>query len=701
MHVWPQASPWWTAALCALSFASMGGSLASVHVLAADVALAEPQVHMVARVHPAPNRAGWNNTPVTVSFFCDETVPAGACPGPVNLADEGSNLIVTRSALRSTGENVWASATVNIDWTPPTVALVSPVDGSTTAGPSIAITASVADTMSGPSRAACNLADAPLADRAVSCAVALGKGRNAIIVQASDTAGNSASASIHAVRATTVEKISASPSWRTVTVRGESKLALSDDHGREVLGAEWSSSAPAIAEVVVKNGAATVFGRAAGKAMLTATRNGLSIGVTVVVVDMEARAPDDPFLLPPGSTFWSVPASTSDAVPVSQLDGRGPDLVLVDHTAAHTTLRFLHDGSELTRETIPSLRADAVTGDDFGGVLLSQNGTTKGGRPALGGGTMMRAGGGTGGSWVYRSDREFLSGPVLGLSGVISILESSSQDGPAMVDRGTTLTERPAWLVRIDGRTGRVLSRIELPMSRRCSGARCQLSPWVRGHPIGDMDGSTCLLVVTGQHDEELDRTLRSAEYSLQLLRIRPDGTATYRELAHGAARDGEMPRAWPTALAVNGDGRLLGVTLHAAGVPLWVIDDDSVSTMAMGSNVAIESVVADVEQTLIGTRVDDRGGRTTPFTTSFDADTLTQRWRVEGSPVVPADDGAIVEDGGDGHLRVIDGAGRALAAWVVPNVEFWGADTWLRSDADNVSAVIGPAADYALFTLR
>src|SRR5829696_5707514 len=74
---------------------------------------------------PLPNGAGWNNTNVTVSFQCDDTlsgVPSGTCPANVSLESDGADQSVTRSVTDAAGNS--ASDTVSnidIDKTAPTV----------------------------------------------------------------------------------------------------------------------------------------------------------------------------------------------------------------------------------------------------------------------------------------------------------------------------------------------------------------------------------------------------------------------------------------------------------------------------------------------------------------------------------------------------------------------------------------------------
>jgi hypothetical protein len=620
----------------------------------------------------------------------------------VGLATEGRDQVVTRSATLHSGKKVWASAKVSIDWTSPTVIVGSPIDGSTTEAQAISMTASVEDGLSGPSLATCNLADAAIVERSVTCTVPLARGRNALIVQASDTAGNSASASVHVLQSTVVEGISASPSKLTVTVKGESRLDVRDDHGR-VVNAHWSSSEPAIAEVLSERGIPTVFGRSQGEAILTAVQGGLSTNVKVVVVDSSLRPPDDPFLFPPGATLWSVPGAKSEVIEAVKSESAGPDLFLLDPGAGMGTLRSLsHAGFELARETVPYFPADQVVGDAFDGIVCVQSSArVTEGMSSRRGGTLMRVGGRRTRAWVLASDRPFCSAVAQGSNNVLAVVECSWRDGPASFAGTEALNVRPGWLLRIDGLNGKVLSRTELPMIRRCVGAQCELSPVVHGSPTEAIDGSIYLLHTSGQLDSRTDRARSSARYTLQLLRITSDGAHTYRDLARSGDVDGATSRNWPTRLVANGDGRLLGVSLGAPGAPVWVIDDDSIALMPVGTSASIESVVIHHDQTLMGTRERRSDGVDVHFTTSYDAETLKQRWRAAGSPIVPADGGAIVSEGSDGTLSVIDANGEQAGSWVVPRVTFWDADVWLREEEDELSAVSGPSGERALFTLR
>jgi hypothetical protein len=72
---------------------------------------------------PPPNAAGWNNTDVTVSFDCADSVSGMlSCPDPIVVSAEGANQSVTGVATDFAFNSAsMAVSGINIDKTPPTV----------------------------------------------------------------------------------------------------------------------------------------------------------------------------------------------------------------------------------------------------------------------------------------------------------------------------------------------------------------------------------------------------------------------------------------------------------------------------------------------------------------------------------------------------------------------------------------------------
>jgi hypothetical protein len=80
---------------------------------------------------PAPNPAGWNNSDVTVTFTCDDTLSGvDTCEAPVVLTGEGSNLSASGSVTDKAGNTASTTVTgINIDRTAPVVTVTGVSDG--------------------------------------------------------------------------------------------------------------------------------------------------------------------------------------------------------------------------------------------------------------------------------------------------------------------------------------------------------------------------------------------------------------------------------------------------------------------------------------------------------------------------------------------------------------------------------------------
>src|SRR3984885_6108558 len=77
---------------------------------------------ITATTTPSPNTAGWNNSPVTVTFSCSGgTGGIASCSAPVTVSTEGANQVVTGTAVDQSGQTATASAHLNIDLSPPTL----------------------------------------------------------------------------------------------------------------------------------------------------------------------------------------------------------------------------------------------------------------------------------------------------------------------------------------------------------------------------------------------------------------------------------------------------------------------------------------------------------------------------------------------------------------------------------------------------
>lgn len=88
---------------------------------------------IVANRTPAANAAGWNRSSVTVSFSCsDAQTGIASCSAPRTLATEGANQSVTGTAVDGAGNSASTTvAGINLDFTPPVVAVTGVVAGKT------------------------------------------------------------------------------------------------------------------------------------------------------------------------------------------------------------------------------------------------------------------------------------------------------------------------------------------------------------------------------------------------------------------------------------------------------------------------------------------------------------------------------------------------------------------------------------------
>lgn len=85
-----------------------------------------------ATIAPPPNMNGWNKTDVTVTFECTDAISQiMTCPDPVLVQSEAAAQIIQGQAVDAAGNTATTTVNLNIDKTPPQMAIVSPVYGTT------------------------------------------------------------------------------------------------------------------------------------------------------------------------------------------------------------------------------------------------------------------------------------------------------------------------------------------------------------------------------------------------------------------------------------------------------------------------------------------------------------------------------------------------------------------------------------------
>lgn len=155
------------------------------------VVLQPPPPNITAVASPPRNSAGWNNTSVTVTFTCASSgVPIASCTPPVTVSNEGASQVVTGTAVDAGGNSASAAVVLNIDKTPPNVAITSPVDDAALFSARANTLGTAGDALSGMSHVTCNGAAAVLAGGVFTCGVDIAPGGGSIVAVATDVAGN-------------------------------------------------------------------------------------------------------------------------------------------------------------------------------------------------------------------------------------------------------------------------------------------------------------------------------------------------------------------------------------------------------------------------------------------------------------------------------------------------------------------------------
>jgi hypothetical protein len=152
---------------------------------------------ITATATPTSNAAGWVDRDVTVMFTCGTSISGGVqCPSAQVVSSEGASQVISGTVNDVAGNTKTTFVTVNIDKTPPTLNITSPISGTVVSGSLLPLFGTVSDSLSGVSAVTCNGTAAAVSGTLFSCDLSLAVGANSISVQATDVAGNTSSSSL-------------------------------------------------------------------------------------------------------------------------------------------------------------------------------------------------------------------------------------------------------------------------------------------------------------------------------------------------------------------------------------------------------------------------------------------------------------------------------------------------------------------------
>ena len=121
-------------------------------------------------VTPQPNELGWHNGEVSVSFRATDRVSGLASTSPaIVINSEGTEQSVTGTATDRAGNRADLDVALNLDLHPPILRILGPNSGVTLNNPSVTVTGSAVDPLSGLGAVACNKTSAKMTSVIFTC----------------------------------------------------------------------------------------------------------------------------------------------------------------------------------------------------------------------------------------------------------------------------------------------------------------------------------------------------------------------------------------------------------------------------------------------------------------------------------------------------------------------------------------------------
>ena len=168
-----------------------------------------------------PNPAGWNNSDATVTFNASDFISGVASVSPpVTVTTEAAGQAVNGSATDFADNSASASATVNLDKTPPVLSVTAPLPDAIVLEPELIVDGTAEESLSGIASVTCAGEEASLSGSNFSCDLTLDAGANSITVGATDVAGNTASETLTVTYATGPQVTITSPADFSLVTAG-------------------------------------------------------------------------------------------------------------------------------------------------------------------------------------------------------------------------------------------------------------------------------------------------------------------------------------------------------------------------------------------------------------------------------------------------------------------------------------------------
>ena len=611
-----------------------------------------PPTH-VASLFPSPVN-GWNNTPVTITFFCTDNLGVVDCPAPVTVSSEGASQEVSRLVIDLAGNQSSAGGVLNVDLTGPVVVMSSPSNGLVTTDGLITLTASVSDAISGVVSVTCNGSSTSFTNGQVSCEVPLRNGVNSLVVTAQDAAGNSGSAGVRVTRVGTATSLALAPSTGTKLIGDEFSLSLRDEFGVLADAASWETSDPAVVSLSTDDPPLlTAVG--AGTATITATKDALAATATVTVVAGDS--------LPDGTVKWSIEDLGTQPISVNTVGLEGPATFTSTFDAGAWTVNALSaDGRHLWTEAAPGQPVMA----DHAGALVAYTGSSTG--------LARFAGPPEAVPWRHQAAGTLLTFPSQAPDGTIYVIDHQ----PATSPRGSSISD--AFVLAIDGNTGALKYRYALPRSRFVYDSifpdalanGCTQPPEEYGvsysAPVIGSDGRA--YVTVGPHDVHVNRrwinnacvdALVEYESRIELIALSASGAVTTLELmTQTDDHCYEIP--YPKQVLTDGTSGILVTTVTKSECSVDDLFDVSYKTLLIDAGGAVATFpstpgysIAMTSDTGTAYLLPTTGGNVvakdmTTWATKYAAP-------VAGTPLKPLADGGLVIRGNNG-LVFVDGDG-------------------------------------------